>query len=181
VAAAFGGLNKIKFNTDDSYEVIPIQANRSRINELKSHLMIFFTGVSRIADSVAKSKIENMKYRENEFRSIAQMVEEAIKILMSEYINIDEFGRLLGRSWDYKKSLSDKITTPLIDDIYNVAIKEGALGGKILGAGGGGFILIFAKPEYHARIRDKLNKLVHVNFNFDEFGSRIALYQPQGL
>ena len=143
--------------------------------------MLFFTGVSRIASEVAKSQIDNFKSRENELKLMRAMVDEAISILQSTNESIDSFGKLLDTSWQYKRSLSDRVSTPEIDSIYQTAIDTGATGGKILGAGGGGFILIFAKPELHGLIQDKLKKLIYVPFDFEDSGSRVVLYQPNGL
>ncbi len=110
-----------------------------------------------------------------------EMVDEGIAILTNPHVSIDEFGKLLDLSWKYKRSLSDRVSTPEIDQIYDQAMLNGAIGGKILGAGGGGFMLLFAKPEKHAAIREALKGLVHVSFNFDDSGSRVVLYQPNGL
>jgi D-glycero-alpha-D-manno-heptose-7-phosphate kinase len=109
------------------------------------------------------------------------MVDEAIKILQNGKISINEIGRLLHQSWLYKRSLSDKVSTPEIDHIYEEAMRVGALGGKILGAGGGGFLLLFVKPELQPKVHDRLKHLVHVPFRFENTGSRVVLYQPQGL
>lgn len=181
VSAAYGGLNRIDFHRDGSFDVAPIILPAQRKVELRDHLMICFTGVSRIADQIAKSKIDNIKNREAELTRMHEMVEEAIGILGDSNVPIEEFGRLLDLSWQYKKGLSDKVSTPEIDEIYNSAMQAGALGGKILGAGGGGFMLLFAKPNKQAVIRERLKDLVHVNFNFDDSGSRVVLYQPNGL
>jgi D-glycero-alpha-D-manno-heptose-7-phosphate kinase len=143
--------------------------------------MLCFTGFSRIADKIAKSKIDNLKHRETELKCMRAMVDEAISILADDRISIDEFGELLDLSWKYKRSLSDQVSTPEIDQIYDEAMRAGAIGGKILGAGGGGFMLLFAKPEKQAAIRERLKNLVHVSFNFDDSGSRVVLYQPNGL
>lgn len=181
VSAAYGGFNKITFNSDDSFEVMPITINTTRRKELQSHLMLCFTGFSRIADAIAKSKIDNLKNRKTELIRMGEMVDEAIGILLASNAPIEEFGKLLDLSWKYKRSLSDRVSTPHIDEIYEAAIQAGAIGGKILGAGGGGFMLLFAKPEKQVAIRERLKKLVHVGFNFDDLGSRVALYQPDGL
>ena len=159
----------------------PVALTAIRREELHSHLMLCFTGFSRIADAIAKSKIDNFKFREAELNLMGEMVDEAIRILLDLNIPIDEFGKLLNLSWKYKRSLSNRVSTSEIDEIYEAAIKAGAIGGKILGAGGGGFMLLFAKPEKHAAIRESLKNLVHVDFKFDNLGSRIALYQPDGL
>lgn len=181
VSAAYGGFNRIDFHRDDSFDVAPIILPEHRREELHDHLMLCFTGFSRIADEIAKSKIDNLKNRETELKRMREMVDEAIAILTNTNISIDEFGKLLDLSWKYKRSLSDRVSTQEIDQIYDQAMRAGAIGGKILGAGGGGFMLLFAKPDKHAAIREALKDLVHVSFNFDDSGSRVVLYQPNGL
>jgi len=181
IAAAYGGLNKIDFHRDDTFSVSPLVISTSRKLELQNHLMLCFTGFSRIANEVAESKINNFQQREKEIFAMSEMVNEAMEILTSTSTSINDFGNLLNETWKYKRGLSEKVTTPEIDEIYETAIKAGALGGKLLGAGGGGFMLFFAKPEDQQGIRDKLSNLVHVNFKFDNSGSRVALYQPEGF
>lgn len=181
VSAAFGGFNKIVFNRNDSFNVYPITVNKERISELNDHLMLFFSGFSRFSSDIAKSKIENFQKKQDELNKMHAMVDEAISILENLDTPIDQFGKMLHTSWQYKKSLSNKISTPEIDKIYEVALAAGATGGKILGAGGGGFLLVFAKPEKQVAVRQSLHKLVHVPFNFEYSGSRIVLYQPNGL
>jgi D-glycero-alpha-D-manno-heptose-7-phosphate kinase len=181
VSAAFGGFNRIQFKRNDSFDVAPVILPVQRRQELNDHLMLFFTGFSRIASEVAKSQIENLKNREKELILMYEMVDEAINILQNEKESIDSFGKLIHSSWQYKRSLSDRVSTPEIDNIYQAAMEAGAIGGKILGAGGGGFLLVFAKPERHAEIRKRLNNLIHVPFEFEDSGSRVVLYQPHGL
>jgi D-glycero-alpha-D-manno-heptose-7-phosphate kinase len=181
VSVAYGGFNRIDFHRDDSFDVSPIILPAHRKSELHGHLMLCFTGFSRIADEIAKSKIDNLKNRETELHRMREMVDEAIAILGDSKIDIREFGELLDLGWKYKRSLSERVSTPEIDRIYAAAMGAGAIGGKILGAGGGGFMLLFAAPEKHAAIRERLKDLVHVSFKFDDAGSRVVLYQPQGL
>lgn len=181
VSAAFGGFNRIEFHRNGSFDASPVIIPDHRRKELRDHLMLCFTGFSRIASEVAKSKIDNLKSREKELKLMRAMVDEALSILQNTNESIDSFGKLLDVSWQYKRSLSDRVSTPEIDSIYKAAMDAGAIGGKILGAGGGGFLLIFAKPERHAAIRDRLNKLIHVPFDFEDSGSRVVLYQPNGL
>jgi D-glycero-alpha-D-manno-heptose-7-phosphate kinase len=181
VSAAYGGFNRIDFHRDDSFDVSPIILPGHRRDELHDHLMLCFTGFSRIADEIAKSKIDNLKNREIELKRMREMVDEAMAILADSRVSIDEFGKLLDLGWKYKRSLSDRVSTTEIDQIYDEAMRAGAIGGKILGAGGGGFMLLFAKPEKHAAIRERLKNLVHVSFKFDDSGSRVVLYQPHGL
>lgn len=181
VSAAFGGFNRIEFHPDDSFDVTPMLLSAHRREELQSHLMLCFTGFSRIASEVAKSKIDNLKNRETELKRMKEMVDEAISILQNPLLSLDDFGTLLDTSWQYKRSLSERVSTSEIDAIYDAALSAGAIGGKLLGAGGGGFMLIFAKPEHQPAIRDRLKNLVHVPFNFENSGSRVVLYQPNGL
>lgn len=181
IAAAYGGLNRIEFTRNGNFEVSPVIVRPQRLRELQSHLMLCFTGFSRIASEIAKSQIESIRQRDVELHRMAEMVEEAIRILHSRSSRIDAFGELLHEGWLHKKSLSDKVSTPEIDEIYQTALDAGATGGKILGAGGGGFLLLFVKPALQARVREKLDHLVHVPFSFDDSGSRVVLYQPNGL
>jgi D-glycero-alpha-D-manno-heptose-7-phosphate kinase len=181
IAAAYGGFNRIEFMRSGAFQVSPVIVKKTRLKELQKHLMLCFTGFSRIASEVAQSKIANFKKREVELHRMKAMVEEAVKILHSGSSPIEDFGRLLHESWICKKELSDKVTTAEIDALYDAAIDAGASGGKILGAGGGGFLLLFVKPALQARVRERLKHLIHVPFGFDESGSRVVLYQPNGL
>jgi D-glycero-alpha-D-manno-heptose-7-phosphate kinase len=181
IAAAYGGFNRIEFLNNDTFTVQPVLLPESRLSLLHNHLMLCFTGFSRIASEIAKSKIDNFKNREKELTLIRTMVDEAIAILHDDREPIENFGKLLHISWQHKRNLSDRVSTPEIDQLYDTAIAAGAVGGKILGAGGGGFLLLFAKPEKHTAIRESLRKLIHVPFSFEELGSRIVLYEPNGL
>ena len=181
IAAAYGGLNRIEFTRNGNFEVSPVIVRPQRLRELQSHLMLCFTGFSRIASEIAKSQIESIRQRDVELHRMAEMVEEAVRILHSRSSRIDAFGELLHEGWLHKKSLSDRVSTPEIDEIYQTALDAGATGGKILGAGGGGFLLLFVKPALQQRVREKLDHLVHVPFSFDDSGSRVVLYQPNGL
>ena len=181
ISAAYGGFNRIQFRCNDTFQVSPVILKKNRLQELQSHLMLFFTGFSRIASVIAKSQIGNINSRETELNLMGGMVDEAIQILQSTNSPINEFGKLLHQGWLHKRSLSDKISTPEIDLIYDQALHAGATGGKILGAGGGGFLLLFVKPEMQSQVRERLKKLIHVPFEFEDSGSRVVLYQPNGL
>lgn len=181
ISAAFGGFNTIEFHRNGAWDVSPVILPAERSNELQNHLMLCFTGFSRIASEVAKSKIDNLANRRAELERMAAMVGEALQILQDPNAPIAEFGRLLDESWRYKRTLSDKVTTPEIDEIYAEAMSGGALGGKILGAGGGGFLLLFVRPQDQDKVRARLSKLIHVPFRFEDSGSRVVLYQPNGL
>lgn len=181
ISAAFGGFNRIEFKPDGSFDVVPVILPKEKMECLEEHCLLYFTGVSRFASEIAQSKIANFKNRVSELQTMKSMVDEAISILHSEYFSVDDFGRLLHQSWLYKRGLSDKVSTPLIDQIYEEAIKAGALGGKILGAGGGGFLLLLVKPELREQVKEKLKNLIYVPFKFEHSGSKIVLYQPNGF
>ena len=181
ILASFGGFNRINFYPDDTFNITPVIISKSLTDQLQSHMLLFFTGVSRFSSDIAKDKIANFKNRFQELTQIKQMVDEALSILQSPSTPIAELGKLLHESWQLKRGLSNKVSTPEIDTIYQTGLAAGAIGGKILGAGGGGFILFFAKPENHKNIRKKLKGLVQVSFCFDNTGSKIVLYEPNGF
>lgn len=181
VSAAYGGFNLIEFHRNGSFSAAPVVLRQERLEEFQSHLMLCFTGFSRIASEVAKSQIENLHQRQAQLHRMREMVDEAIAILQSDNTSIDELGKLLHESWLCKRSLSDKVSTSEIDHLYQEAINAGAIGGKIMGAGGGGFLMLFVKPELQDAVRERLHHLIHVPFKFDDGGSRIVMYQPNGL
>ncbi|OGN00833.1 MAG: kinase [Candidatus Yanofskybacteria bacterium RIFCSPHIGHO2_02_FULL_41_29] len=172
-AAAFGGLNRIDFGGAKEISIKPLVLSPNRLESLQDHLMLFFTGLSRDASKIAKEQVTNIKNRGTELKLMHRLVDEGEAILANSRKGLDEFGKLLNEGWKIKKSLSSKITNPYIDDVYKAGIRAGALGGKLLGAGGGGFILFFAKPETHEKIKSKLKNLLFVPFRFDHLGSRI--------
>ena len=181
ISAAFGGFNRIEFRQDGAFQVSPIILPKKRLDKLQDSLMLFFTGISRIASEISKSQIDNIKNRVAALKSMGEMVDEAIRILQSPENSLDEFGTLLDQSWKYKRSLSSMVSTPEIDKLYNEAMKAGATGGKIIGAGGGGFLLLFVRPELQDKVKSHLHRLVHVPFRFENSGSRVVLYEPDGL
>lgn len=180
ISAAYGGFNRIEFLRDGGFRVDPIILQKDRLESFQDNLMLFFTGFSRIASKIAKSKIDNIRHRQAELMRMKEMADESISILNGSG-SLDGFGHLLDQGWQYKKSLSDKVSTAEIDQMYAAAREAGALGGKLLGAGGGGFMLFFVRPEDQPRVRECLDKLVHVPFRFENSGSRVVLYQPNGL
>jgi D-glycero-alpha-D-manno-heptose-7-phosphate kinase len=181
VLAAYGGLNVVEFRPDETFDVRPVIVPAERKDALAAHLMLCFTGFSRFASVVAKSKLDNLQARRQQLCRMRQMVDEGLKILTDSSVPIHSFGELLHEAWQNKRTLSDLVTTPEIDQIYDAARDAGAIGGKLLGAGGGGFMLLFAKPEDHDKIRARLGKLIHVPFKFEDGGSRVVLYQPNGI
>ena len=181
ISAAFGGFNHIALAQNGTYSVNPIVLPRTRLEALQNHLLLVFTGISRTADAVAETIVGNLKNKSSDMRTMQQMVDHAIEILSSPGTDLVEFGRLLRQAWTLKRSLSDRVTNPTVDRLLDAAISAGAIGGKLLGAGGGGFMLLFVRPEEHTQVRAALGKLISVPFKFEMSGSRIALYQPDGL
>ncbi len=177
-AAAFGGFNRIEFGGANELTVYPVTIGQNKLSDLHSHLMMFFTGFSRTASEVAAEQIRLAPKKTSELNAMKQMVYEAQEILHSKNKNLDDFGKLLHESWQLKRSLSSQISNSAIDKIYDAGRQAGALGGKLLGAGSGGFMLFFARPEVQPRIREKLKKYLHVPFNFENSGSQIIYYSP---
>ena len=176
IVAAYGGFNKICFYHDGTSHVEPIVLPKNQLNLLQSHLMLYFTGFSRVASRVAKKQIKNTLHKNKELTAIYQMVEEAKNILLSGN-DINKFGELLHETWMLKRSLTDKISTEVIDQIYDQARRAGATGGKLLGAGGGGFMVFFVRPELQPSVRARLNGLLEVQFQFEVGGSQIIFYR----
>jgi D-glycero-alpha-D-manno-heptose-7-phosphate kinase len=181
VWAAYGGVNVIKFEPDGSIDVSPILMPPERRTELESHLLLFFTGLSRIAETVAAKKIANLNQRERQLAAFREMVDEAAAILQNPSRDIKRVGLMLREAWKMKKELANSVSSPRIDEIYSTAMQAGALGGKLLGAGGGGFMLIMAEPAAHAAIRRALGGLIEVSFKIGSAGSKIVIYEPEGL
>ena len=181
VSAAYGGFNEIEFYKDGSFSVSPLMINFDRKKDLNEHLMLFFTGVSRFSSEVAESQIANMGNCFSQMQEIYDMTKEGSSILTRQDIPLEEFGKLLDRAWHNKRTLSNMITNTKIDDLYQAAINAGAIGGKLLGAGGGGFVLFFVKPQDQMKVKNVLNTLTHVPFSFENTGSKVVVYQPNGL
>lgn len=177
-SAAFGGLNKIQFGGDSQIQVHPITINQKKYQSLQDHLMLFFSGFSRTASEVAGEQIKSTPNKQQELQNMQEMVDEAITILNGNDSGISDFGKLLHKSWMIKRTLTNKISTPEIDKMYHEAMKSGALGGKLLGAGGGGFLLFFVEPDLQPMVKAKLSNLLHVPFKFDTTGSQIIYYAP---
>lgn len=180
IASAFGGLNRVDFHRDRSFSVTPIVCPPSRLEMLRAHLMLFFTGATRISSDVIARQARNTARNTAVLMQMKAQVQTAVEVLCDSLIDIREFGSMLHEGWQLKKSLSDGVSTSLIDEAYTAARRAGALGGKVLGAGGGGFMLFFVPPEAHGAVRDALGRLVHVPFGFDHDGSRIIYYNPRG-
>jgi len=178
IAAAYGGLNHICFSRNNEFHVNPLRLSVERKKKLTDHLMLFYTGVKRTASDVAKSYISDIEARRDQLTAMSELVNESIVILKSEQ-DISCFGALLHKAWLLKRSLSDKVSNSFLNKIYDLAGNNGAIGGKILGAGGGGFLLLFVPPSLQKRVRLALNDLIYVPFDIDNSGSRIIFSEPQ--
>jgi D-glycero-alpha-D-manno-heptose-7-phosphate kinase len=171
VAAAHGGFNVIRFKDKRDVHVEPLNLSPDITEAFRGRLMLFFTGLSRSASQIAAEQIKNTGSKERELRTMLAMVDEAVVNLKKG--DIDSTGRMLHESWQLKKGLSRVITNSHIDQIYEAGMQAGALGGKLLGAGGGGFILFYADPRVQPKIRERLKDLLYVPFGFDTEGSKL--------
>ena len=172
IATSYGGLNKIKFFPGGRFQVCPIEMNERNTNQLNQNLVLMYTGIKRTAHHIAKSYVKKLnRDKKNEIMQILKITKDAEKALKNR--NFDDFGRLLHQSWLIKKNLSGKISSSLIDEIYDRAIEKGALGGKLLGAGGGGFFLLYVPYKKQKKFIEYFNKFVHIPFNFENLGSKI--------
>ena len=179
VATAFGGFNKITFRGENNIEVTPVTISKDRLSMLQDHLLLFFTGTTRYATDIEKEKLNNIKSKVKTFNRLSELTDEAIMILNNGGDLID-FGRLLDEGWKLKKSLTGLVSNEAIDNIYEIARKNGAVGGKMLGAGGGGFMLFFVEPAKREHLLKVFDRLLHVPFRFEFTGSQIIYYREMG-
>jgi D-glycero-alpha-D-manno-heptose-7-phosphate kinase len=178
VLAAYGGFNHIRFLPNGEISVRPVTINQDRTKDLNSHLMLFYTGIIRTASNVAATFVNDLDERRRQMRLMSDLVEEGISILTGGG-DLLPFGELLHEAWQAKRSLSDSVSNPEVDGVYELARSAGAVGGKLIGAGGGGFLVLFAPPDRHQAIRDRLNKLIHVPFKFEYSGSQIIFFDQE--
>jgi D-glycero-alpha-D-manno-heptose-7-phosphate kinase len=181
VWAAYGGMNRIDFDPSGAIDVRPLIMERERRAAFLSRLMLFFTGVSRFATVAASKQIANLERRSTDLHTMVDMVEEAEAILANRNRPLSDIGRLLHEGWRIKAGLADGITNDGINAIYQAGRNAGALGGKLLGAGGGGFMIFYVEPERQHAVRYALRDLVEVNLAADYAGSKIVVYEPAGL
>lgn len=175
-AAAFGGLNRIEFGGASEIMVKPYILAPEQFDSLQQHVMLFFTGFARTASEIAKEQITNIEQKKVDLHSMIGLVNEAEKALLDKNGGMKRFGQLLHEQWLIKRSMSSQITNSDINNIYDSGMKAGALGGKLLGAGGGGFMMFFAEPERQAAIRAALGNLLYVPVRFDHLGSQIVYF-----
>ena len=181
VSAAYGGFNRINFGRDGSIEVNRILASPGRLAELENHLALYFTGFSRTASEIAKEQIKATPHRKTELQTMQQMVDEGEQIVADPNRPLDDFGRLLHEGWKIKKSLTQQISNSDLDAIYDAGMDAGALGGKLLGAGGGGFMLFYVPPERREALRQRLKNLLCIPFGFSHRGSQVVVYEPEQI
>ena len=179
--AAYGGFNRFEFFRDGTFAVSPMILSLERRQELNRSLMLFFTGFSRFATDFAQEQIKNIPNRRSQLMAMRRMVDSAVDILQDEKVPLRELGELLHEFWRLKRELADTVSNRQIDEIYDAARDAGAIGGKLLGAGGGGFIVFYVEEGAQEKVRQRLRNLIHVSVGIDNDGSKIVLYQPNGL
>lgn len=178
IAAAFGGFNRIDFK-DNGYKVSPIIISSGRKQRLNDNLLLFFTGFSRFSSEIQKSTEAAIKDKTAQLREMLALVNEAQEVLVNDKSDLDDFGRLLDTTWRLKRQTGAKISTGSIDELYEKGIKAGALGGKLLGAGGGGFLVFYVQPEKRQAVLAAMRDLLHVPFAFENGGTQVLYYAPE--
>ena len=184
IAASFGGFNRINFN-ESGYEVLPVIISPERKEELNNNLMMFFTGFTRFSSEVQIANAATKTDKTVQLREMLALVDEAEHAVVGEHVLTDksvelsEFGRLLDHTWKLKRQTGTAVSTNSIDDLYNMGMKAGATGGKLLGAGGGGFLVFYVEPEYQASVKAAMSELLYVPFKFENGGTRVIHYSPE--
>ncbi len=179
VSAAYGGFNRINFGRDGSIEVNRLMVPQHRLADLEQHLALYFTGFSRIASEIAQEQLRVTPQKKQELSAMLQLVDEAESIVTDPRRQLSEFGHLLHEGWQIKRSLTQKISSSSIDEIYEAGRSAGAIGGKLLGAGGGGFMLFYVEPEKREALKARLKNLLCVPFSFSSRGSHVVVYEPE--
>ena len=179
IAASFGGFNRINFNSD-GYEVLPVIISPERKRMLNDNLLMFFTGFTRFSSDVQKAnKASSSEDKSVRLKKMYSLVDEAEAILTDKNRNLDEFGHLLDTTWKLKKGTGGAVSTGSIDELYERGMKAGALGGKLLGAGGGGFLVFYVQPEKHEAVKEAMKDLMYIPFKFEDGGTRVIHYSPE--
>ena len=177
IAASFGGFNRIDFS-DNSYEVAPIIISKQKKEQL-NNLMMFFTGFTRFSSDVQKANASGKIDKTQQKLEMLRLVDEAEKVLQNKESNLDDFGYLLNTTWNLKRQTGSAISTNSIDELYDKGIKAGALGGKLLGAGGGGFLVFYVTPEKQESVRHAMQDLLYIPFKFENNGTKVIYYVPE--
>lgn len=178
IAASFGGFNRIDFS-DNSYEVTPIIISKQKKEQLNNNLMMFFTGFTRFSSDVQKANASGRIDKTQQKLEMLRLVDEAEKVLQNKERNLDDFGYLLNTTWNLKRQTGSAISTNSIDELYDKGIKAGALGGKLLGAGGGGFLVFYVTPEKQESVRHAMQDLLYIPFKFENNGTKVIYYVPE--
>lgn len=178
IAASYGGFNRIIFNAD-GYEVLPVIINPERKKQLNNNLLMFFTGFTRFSAAVQQANNLGAKDKTAQLIEMLSLVDEAEKVLTDKNTDLDDFGRLLDHTWKLKRQTGSAVSTDSIDDLYAKGIKAGALGGKLLGAGGGGFLVFYVQPEKQKCVKEAMKDLMYIPFEFENGGTRVIHYTPE--
>lgn len=181
IAASFGGFNRINFD-ENGYEVVPLIISPERKHQLNRNLMMFFTGFTRFSSEVQKANAISLNGKDEKIQRLKEMyslVDDAQNILTDKSVNLDEFGRLLDYSWQIKRNTGGAVSTNAIDNLYERGMKAGALGGKLLGAGGGGFLIFYVEEDKQLMVREAMKELMYIPFEFENGGTRVIHYTPE--
>ena len=178
IAASFGGFNRITFNAD-GYEVRPVIISPDRKRRLNENLVMFFTGFTRFSSEVQEANAKDRSDKTAQLKEMLALVDDAENILTDKHADLDDFGRLLDYTWKLKRQTGSAISTDGIDTLYAKGIAAGALGGKLLGAGGGGFLIFYVQPERRASVMEAMKDLLYVPFEFENGGTRVIYYSPE--
>ena len=178
IAASFGGLNRIDFDRT-GYKIKPIIISPERKQSLEDNLLLFFTGFTRFSADIQKTTKAGIQDKKKQLFQMLELVDEAEEILTNKNRDLDDFGKLLGVTWQLKKQTGKEISKDSIDELYRKGISAGALGGKLLGAGGGGFLLFYVRPEKQESVREALKDLMEVPFSFENGGTQVIYYSPE--
>lgn len=179
IAAAFGGMNRIEFNKDGTYDVRPIIIHPDRKKQLNDNLLMFFTGFTRFSSEMQKANATGYAEKIKQLQQMYALVDDAEAVLEDKHGDLDDFGRLLDKTWRLKRQTGGAITTNSIDALYEKGIEAGALGGKLLGAGGGGFLVFYVQPEKKEAVMYAMKDLLYVPFSFEDGGTQVIHYSPE--
>lgn len=179
IAVAFGGMNRIDFNKDGTYDVRPIIIHPDRKKQLNNNLLMFFTGFTRLSSEMQKVNAIGYAEKIKQLQQMYSLVDDAVAVLEDKHSDIDDFGRLLDKTWMLKRQTGRAITTNGIDALYEKGITAGALGGKLLGAGGGGFLVFYVQPEKRESVMQAMKDLLYVPFCFEDSGTQVVHYTPE--
>lgn len=178
IAASFGGFNRIDFNAD-GYTVHPVIVSPQRKQQLNNNLMMFFTGFTRFSSEIQKANKLDDESKTKQLKQMLTLVDEAESILTDQSKDLDDFGRLLDVTWKLKRQTGKSVSTSNIDNLYDKGISAGALGGKLLGAGGGGFLVFYVIPEKQAAVKEAMEDLLYIPFKFEDSGTQVIYYGPE--